>query len=152
MTKLVRFTTFVLLMLTPAAALAGPAEDANAVIDRWSAAFNANDQEAVVKLYAPDAVLLGTVSPVINEGTEAIRAYFKILPGSGAKSVIGERRTIVLSENAVMGAGFYEFTIMRDGKPVPLPSRFTMVVAKRDGQWLIVHHHSSPRAQPQPRQ
>jgi hypothetical protein len=26
------------------------------------------DAEAVVKLYAPDAILLGTVSPVIAEG------------------------------------------------------------------------------------
>jgi hypothetical protein len=29
----------------------------------------------------------------------------------------------------------------------PRPSRFTMVIVKRDGRWMIVHHHSSPRAE-----
>jgi uncharacterized protein (TIGR02246 family) len=146
MAKLADLTTVAMLMLAPTMAMAGPAEDANAVIDRWSATYSANDQEALVKLYASDAVLLGTVSPVINVGTEAIRAYFARLPGSGNKNKIEDRRTIVLSDDAVLGAGFYEFTGMQDGKLVPRPSRFTMVVAKRGGQWMIVHHHSSPRA------
>ena len=67
---------------------------------RWSAAYSSNDPEAVVKNYWPDAILLGTVSPVMSEGTEAIRTYFSPLKGSGNKNAIGERRTIVLDENA----------------------------------------------------
>jgi hypothetical protein len=39
-------------------AVAGPAEDAGAVLDRWAAAYNANDAEALLKLYGPDATLL----------------------------------------------------------------------------------------------
>jgi hypothetical protein len=45
-------------LLTPAA-LAGPAEDANAALDRFSAAYSANDVEALAKLYAPNAIFLG---------------------------------------------------------------------------------------------
>jgi hypothetical protein len=37
---------------------------------------------------------------------------------------------------------------MTDGQPVSAPSRFTMLVTKRDGEWRIAHHHSSPRVQP----
>jgi len=48
--------------------LAGPAEDANAVVDRWSAAYSSNDPEIIAKSYWPDAILLGTVSPVISTG------------------------------------------------------------------------------------
>jgi uncharacterized protein (TIGR02246 family) len=135
----------VLLSVPPTAAFAGPAEDANAVVDRWAAAFTANDADAVVKLYTLDAILLGTVSPIIAEGTAPIRDYFKGLPGSGTKVVIGDRRTVVLSDGAVLTTGFYEFTRIRDGKPEPTPARFTMIVVKRGDDWLIVHHHSSRR-------
>src|SRR5659263_36877 len=61
-----------LILMSPAVAVAGPAEEANAVIDRFSAAYTSNDPAAVVKLYTPDAILLGTVSPVISMGTEAV--------------------------------------------------------------------------------
>jgi hypothetical protein len=70
------------------------------------------------------------------------------LKGSGFKSVIGERRTIVLSDGAVVVAGFYEFSRLQDGKPVATPARFTMLIVKRDGVWRIAHHHSSPHVQP----
>jgi uncharacterized protein (TIGR02246 family) len=137
-----------LMLMLPAVALAGPGEEANAVIDRWSAAYSANDPEAVVKNYRPDAILLGTVSPVISQGTDAIRSYFARLKGSGNKNVIGERHTLVLSENAVLVTGFYEFTRMKEGKSLPGPSRFTMLVIKYGPEWLIAHHHSSPHVQP----
>lgn len=126
-----------------AAAVAGPAEEANAVIDQWSATYSANDRDALVGLYAPDAILLGTTSPVMSEGTEEIRKYFQELPGSGRKNTIVERRTIVLSETSVVGTGFYDFARAAENDR-PRPSRFTMVLAKRDGRWKIVHHHSSP--------
>ena len=131
--------------LASAAVHAAPAEEANAVIDQWSAAYTANDVDALVKLYAPDAILLGTTSPILSENTGGIREYFKDLPGSGRKNVITERRTIVLGDDAVVGTGFYDF-FRPDQKDVPRPSRYTMVLEKRDGKWLIVHHHSSPRA------
>ena len=60
------FPLVLLAILTlPLIAIAGPGEEANAVIDRWSAAYSSNDPEAVVKNYRPDAILLGTESPVI---------------------------------------------------------------------------------------
>jgi hypothetical protein len=85
-------------------AFAAPADEANAVIDRWAAYFTANDADAVVRLYAPDATLLGTVSPDIASDTTAVRAYFARLPGSASKVVIGERRTVILSDDAILGA------------------------------------------------
>jgi uncharacterized protein (TIGR02246 family) len=149
--KMARLSSLVLvalMLMSPAVAVAGPAEEANAVIDRWSAAYTSNDPEEVAKNYWPDAILLGTVSPVISVGTEAIRTYFSPLKGSGNKNAVGERHTIVVSENAVVLTGFYEFTGMSEGKPVPRPSRFTMLITKRGGEWHIAHHHSSPHVQP----
>jgi uncharacterized protein (TIGR02246 family) len=137
-----------LIVSLPSIAVAGPKEDAHAVIQRWSAAYTANDPEAVAKNYRPDPVLLGTVSPVLSEGTEAIRKYFSRLKGTGNKNTIGETRTLVVSDNAVVVTGFYEFTRMKDGQPVPGPARFTMLLLKEGDEWLIAHHHSSPHVQP----
>jgi len=136
------------MMTVPIPAVADPREDANAVIDRWSAAYSSNDPEAVAKNYRPDAILLGTVSPVLSQGTDAIRQYFSGIKGSGNKNVIGERHTLVLNDNAVLVTGFYEFTRVKSGQPVPGPARFTMLLIKDQGEWLIMHHHSSPHVQP----
>jgi hypothetical protein len=78
-----------------------------------------------------------------------IRKYFTDLklPGSGNKNVIQERHTIPIDDNAVLVTGFYEFIRMQEGKPVPGPSRFTMLVTKRGGEWRIAHHHSSPHVE-----
>jgi len=70
MTRFGRLILVGLMLISPALAVAGPTEEANAALDRWSAAYTSNDPEAVVKNYWPDAILLGTVSPVISIGTE----------------------------------------------------------------------------------
>lgn len=147
MVRLGYFAGLVLWMLS-AGAIAGPAEDANSVLDQWSAAYSTNEPEAVTNKYWPDAILLGTVSPLISQGSEAILKYFAPLKGSGNKNAIQERHTVPIDENAVLLTGFYEFTRMQDGKSVPAPSRYTMLVTKRAGEWRIMHHHSSPHVQP----
>src|SRR5258708_6894832 len=52
-----------------------------------------NDIAALVKLYTPNTMLLGTNSPTISEGRDAVRAYFTNLKlaGSGNKNDIQER-------------------------------------------------------------
>ena len=139
---------FMLIVFAPASVLAGAAEDANALVDRWAETFSANDANAIVKLYTPDAVLLGTVSPVIADDAAARGAYFSRLPGSGNKSRIADRRTMVISDSAVLVTGFYDFVIVQDGKPVESPARFSMLLVKRGDAWLISHHHSSSRPKP----
>ena len=148
MRRVAQFVFIALVLALPAVASAGPAEDANAAVDRWSAAYSSNDPEIIAKNYWPDAILLGTVSPVISAGTEAIVAYFTPTKGTGNKNAIDERRTIVINDNAVVVTGFYTFTRMVDGKPLPGPSRFTMLVTKRGDEWRIAHHHSSPHVLP----
>jgi hypothetical protein len=76
MARAARVVVLALVLMSPAVAVAGPAEDANAAVDRWSAAFNTNDPETIAKNYCPDAILLGTVSPVMSEGTQSIIKYF----------------------------------------------------------------------------
>ena len=44
---------------------AGSEEDALQVVEKWAAAFNASDVDAIVALYAPDAMFLGTGSRTV---------------------------------------------------------------------------------------
>jgi uncharacterized protein (TIGR02246 family) len=142
MTRL-KFLLAALLVLWPLHALAGPAEDASAVIDRWAAAVGANDANAIVKLYTPDALLLGLTSFKLHTGTEAIHEYFKTAPESGNKVTIGVRHMVVLADTAVMVVGFYQFDLLQNGTRVPRSARFTFVVVKHGADWLIAHQHSS---------
>ena len=148
MSRFIQFVFVALMLILPGVATAGPTEDANAALDRWSAAYSANDPEAIANNYWPDAILLGTVSPVMSEGTEAIVKYFTPSKGSGNKNAIDERRAIKINDEAVVVTGFYTFTRVVEGKPVPGPSRYTMLVTKRGSEWRIAHHHSSPHVLP----
>ena len=130
-----------LLIFVPTMSTAGPAEDAAAAIDRWAATYSANDVEALLKVYAPDAILQGTSEPQINVGTDAIRKYFRGLPNSGNKVTIQERKMVVINQTTALGLGFYTFRN---------PARFSFLVVKRGNEWLIAHHHSSsiPKGRP----
>ncbi|WFU18483.1 SgcJ/EcaC family oxidoreductase [Bradyrhizobium sp. CB3481] len=144
MTRTVTLAFIAMILMAPTLALAGPSEDANAAVDRWSVAYGTNDPETIAKTYCPTAVLLGTVSPVISEGTQAIIKYFTPIKGSGNTNAVEERRTITINDSAAVVTGFYTFTRIVDGKSVPGPSRFTMLVTKQGNEWCIAHHHSSP--------
>ncbi len=52
---------------------AGSEEDALQVVEKWAAAFNASDVDAIVALYAPDAMFLGTGSRTVALTTADIR-------------------------------------------------------------------------------
>src|SRR5262245_14652656 len=148
MAQAARAAFVAMMLMQPTLASGGSSEDANAVVDRWSAAYSTNDPETIAKTYCPTAILLGTVSPVISEGTEAITKYFSPIKGSGNTNRIEERRTIAISDSAAVITGFYTFTRMVDGKAAPAPSRFTMLIGKQGNEWCIAHHHSSPHVLP----
>ena len=135
MARLVRFIFVALLLGWPVTGVAGPAEDGAAAIDRWGAAYNANDLDALMKVYASDAILQGTSEPQINVGTDDLRKYFRNLPKGGSSNSIQERRIFVINDTTVLGVGVYAF---KGG-----PARFSFLVVKRGNDWLIQHHHSS---------
>ena len=97
MNTMIRVLSLSVLIGASGMAIAGVTEDANAVVDMWSATYSANDTEKIAQLYTSDGILLRTVSPVVSVGTEAIPKYFTPLKGSGNKNTIQERHTIVLA-------------------------------------------------------
>ena len=67
----------VLMTAVTSPVMAGSEEDAHQVVEKWAAAFNASDVDAIVALYAPDAMFLGTGSRTVVLETADIRQYFE---------------------------------------------------------------------------
>ena len=127
------------------AAIAGPKEDALQVLEKWTKAFAASDVDTIVKLYAPDALFMGTGSKTVETDPAAIRKYFEgaLLTRRPRAAPISSQEVMVLSDTAVLITGLNNSTGVLDGKTFSNPGRVTFVIAKRGSDWKIVHFHRS---------
>jgi uncharacterized protein (TIGR02246 family) len=125
-------------------AFAGPKEDVAAATIKWGETLGQNDPDNVVALYAPDAVLWGTLSPTVRADRAALRDYFvtafKVLPN--LRVSFGDQLIRVYGSTAV-NTGYYTFSYMKDGEPKTLPARYSLTLVKDGQNWTIVDHHSS---------
>ena len=133
-----------------APAVAGPKEDAFQVVEQFKAAFDASDVPGIVKLFSRDAIFLGTISPKVITKAEDIDAYFQgIKTDTPRRITLEDYSTLILSDTAVLFAGFDTFARTKDGRSIETPARFTLVITKGDQGWRISHFHSSVRPNPQ---
>jgi uncharacterized protein (TIGR02246 family) len=125
--------------------LAGPREEALAVVEKWGKAFIESDVDAIVKLYAPDALFFGTGSKALVTTPEGVRTYFEqaLLINKPKSAALGDHSVMVLSDTTVVVAGLDAAGGVRDGKPYSADGRVTFVIAKRADGWQIVHFHRS---------
>lgn len=126
-------------------AIAGPKEEALQVLEKWTKAFTDSDVDGIVKLYASDALFLGTGSKTVVVKPEEIRNYFEraLLSNRPRGATLDSHSAMVLSDTAVVVTGLDTVTGVRDGKPISANGRVTFVVAKRGSGWQIVHFHRS---------
>jgi uncharacterized protein (TIGR02246 family) len=120
-----------------------PSSDVEKATEQWISAFNHKNAREIVALYAKDAVLFGTSSPVLRDKPELVWDYFKGIADLGDATIsVGEHRVQVFGDVAV-NTGFYTRSAVQNGKTVQSPARFTFVYQLREGKWMIVTHHSS---------
>ncbi len=126
-------------------AFAGPKEEALQVVERWARAFTESDVDGIVKLYAPDALFLGTGSKTVVVKPEGIRTYFEqaLLSNRPRGASLDSSSVVVVSDTAVVVTGLDTVTGVRDGKPTSANGRVTFVIGKRGPDWQIVHFHRS---------
>jgi len=126
-------------------AIAGPKEDALQVVEKWAKAFTDSDVDGIVKLYAPDALFLGTGSKTVVVKPEEIRKYFEqaLLSNRPRGARLDSHSAMVVSDTAVVVTGLDTVTGVRDGTPTSANGRVTFVVGKRGSDWQIVHFHRS---------
>lgn len=122
-----------------------PHDQAQAVLSEWAQRFNAGEIEPLAALYAYDALLLGTSSPELYVGQQSLERYFRL----NAQVTIGRFEVRSMAAGMLLCAGFYTFVRNPTTSPVTVPARFSFVLEQKDGEWRILHHHSS--ALPPPR-
>jgi uncharacterized protein (TIGR02246 family) len=109
----------------------------------WRAAYDSRDPVRITAMYESDAVLWGTTAKTVAANPAAVAEYFKDAgKRPNARVVFGEQHIRVFGDVGI-NTGYYTFSDVRDGQTVSVPARFTMAFRNRDGQWLIVAHHSS---------
>jgi uncharacterized protein (TIGR02246 family) len=132
-------------------------QEVAALFDRWNSALASLDADKVSSLYAPDAVLLPTLSNKPRVNHEQIKDYFVHFLENKPQGRI-DFRVIKVGCNVASDTGLYTFTL-HDKKGVvgELSARYSFVYEYVNNEWLVEHHHSSvmpeqsgvePRRQP----
>lgn len=119
------------------------AEEVRAAYERWIEAVTGGDPDAVLDLYAEDAVLMATFSPAPRAKPQELRDYFihfTALPGLQAST--SEAITRVYGDVATHD-GLYTFTYRKGDEVAEVPARFSFMFRKGGDRWLIAGHHSS---------
>jgi len=111
-----------------------------ALFDGWNQALATLDPDRVADRYAPDAVLLPTVSNQVRTNRAEIVDYFVKFLKDKPRGTILSSHVTVLNPNAAIDTGTYRFAFA-DGRTVE--ARYTFVYERVGGDWLIVNHHSS---------
>ncbi len=110
-----------------------------ALFDRWNASLRTGDPRKVVANYAPNSVLLPTVSNRARYTVAEKEDYFMHFLQRRPEGRIDDR-VIDVDCNSATDAGLYTFRFA-DGTSVK--ARYSFSYKKIDGQWLITSHHSS---------
>ena len=115
-----------------------------AATSEWIATFNTRDPARISALYAPDAILWGTVSKTIRTSPQEILEYFMESSATrpNLRMVLGEYHVRLYGDLAI-NSGYYSSRNPVDGQEVVVPMRFTFTYRRDGGRWMIVNHHSS---------
>ena len=111
-----------------------------ALFDRWNNSLKTGDPAKVVANYAPQSILLPTVSNKPRLTAEEKADYFHHFL---ANKPVGEinMRFVQVGCNTVLDAGLYTFTYGTSGKKVS--GRYSYTYGWDGKNWLITSHHSS---------
>ena len=111
----------------------------------WIKAMKANDLEAVLKTYAPDAVVW---LPQVKEarGEKEIRSAFEgLLSANTVKEVVLSETGYRTMGKVSVGWGRFSLTLApkSGGSPVVMIGRFTDIAEQRGGRWVYIVDHAS---------
>lgn len=111
-----------------------------ALFDQWNASLATGNPAEVAANYAPDAVLLPTVSNRVRLTDEERIDYFEHFL---ALQPVGnlDHSNVRVFDDVAINSGIYTFRFS-DGSSAQ--ARYTFVYKQQtDGRWLITEHHSS---------
>jgi uncharacterized protein (TIGR02246 family) len=145
------FAVLLLLVALVVTARSHAAESGAQIVDAaWIAAVKANDLDAVMKCYAPDAVMWLPNAPSAR-GAKAIRAAYEgLLSANTVKDATLSDVTYRTVGNTSVAWGRFSLTLApkAGGDPVVMTGRFTEAAERRGGKWVYIVDHAS--AEPAP--
>lgn len=128
---------------TAAAPTSAQEREIAGLFDRWNAALRTGNPRTVAALYAPDGVLLPTVSNEVRVGPQAIERYFVDFLKMRPQGTINYREIRMLDDDTALDTGVYTFALAPDGAGKSVQARYTYLYERIGGEWKIVNHHSS---------
>lgn len=116
------------------------------IIEGWAHAVRTRDNKAIVSHLAPHVVIFDLVNPLQSKGTDDVSqrasqwlASFKENPHYEVRDL-----TIVASESVAHCHSLNHVSgVVADGQKIDMWWRATVCFHKQNGQWLVVHEHSS---------
>jgi len=114
---------------------------------RWNEALQTKRPEEVTKLYSRNTTFLPTFSDEFRKGKEKTKDYFENFLKKNPRGKIVEEEVQMISSEAYSHSGMYNFEATNsEGKKQEIEARFTFIWKKNgEGEWKIIHHHSSPK-------
>merc|ERR1711966_56166 len=112
---------------------------------KWNAALQTKDPKQVAALYtAKDLSFLPTVSgDFIKDGGKPTEDYFVAFIQKNPSGTITADDVKAFGNDAYLHTGMYTFMTGPEGDRAPVEARFSYMWRQIDGEWKIVHHHSS---------
>ena len=113
------------------------------IIEKWSAAFNQLDADALASLYSKNAFFYGS-NPQLYRGNDGVAAYFNALPRWSSPVVhFTDVITALVSPDLINVAGTASFVVSEGA--VPLSVKLTWTIVREGGDWKIASHHVSSK-------
>ncbi|HEV8143813.1 MAG TPA: nuclear transport factor 2 family protein [Methylomirabilota bacterium] len=145
------FAVVLLLVALTVTVRANAADTGAQIVDAaWISAIKANDIDAVMKCYAPDAIMWLPDAPTAR-GAKAIRAAYEgLLSANTVKDATLSEVTYRTVGKASLAWGNFSLTLVpkAGGDQVVMKGRFTEVAERRGGKWVYIVDHAS--AEPAP--
>mmetsp|Transcript_1748 Transcript_1748/g.3874 ORF Transcript_1748/g.3874 Transcript_1748/m.3874 type:complete len:166 (-) Transcript_1748:417-914(-) len=118
-------------------------QEVAAQFSKWNSALATLDPSKVASCYAPDGVLLPTVSNKVRRTKEEIVDYFQQFLKLRPQGKIDQANVRILSPNSAINSGVYTFDLVKDGQPTKVQARYSFTYRKIGNDWYIADHHSS---------
>ena len=148
MNKIVAITTATLIAFGFAGTNARPKgdtmnnqEEIRSILDRYEAALNASDVDAVLALYAAGGVFMPTNAPTAR-GTTALRAAYEHVFGTIKLNIAFSIDEIVVNDNLAFATtgSKGQVTILSENVTAPEENRELFVFQKIDEDWKIARY------------
>ncbi len=116
-------------------------EQIRSILDRYQAALNASDVDAVLALYADDGVFMPTNAPTAA-GTDAVRAAYEHVFGTIKLDIAFSIDEIVVDDHVAFATTGSKgrVTILAEQVTAPEENRELFVFQKIDGVWKIARY------------